>query len=56
MITLKLGALALVLSLGLNSAVNAKEYTILLDQSGSSRKSKIYGRWRHRYCEDIWQP
>lgn len=36
MITLKLGALALVLSLGLSSAVNAKEYTILLDQSGSS--------------------
>lgn len=34
--TLKLSALALALSLGLNLAVSAKEYTVLLDESGSS--------------------
>jgi hypothetical protein len=34
--TFKKSAIALVLSLGINSAANAKEYTVLLDQSGSS--------------------
>lgn len=34
--TLKLSALALALSLGLNLEVGAKEYTVLLDKSGSS--------------------